>query len=284
MEITDVKVKLASDRKEKLTAFCTVTINNAFVVRDLKVIKGTTGYFIAMPSQKIMDRCPACGGKNHLRARFCNDCGGHLPEDRAPKDERGRSKLHLDIAHPINAECRALLQQKIIEAYEAEAARAGEKSDTPPEEAAPADPPAPEIQDFEEYEKHASPEPPPAPKHPLPRGEFTNVSRRSSDFRNDRDSSRRPPRPPRGEGLPRPATESLPPTNSPSIEPEPGNDVVPDADNIGNLLPRRTERRDDRPLTSHPVTASAPPPIPLPAPKPEKKAPPEKDNFGAGIL
>jgi stage V sporulation protein G len=123
VEITAAQVKLVSDRMDKLKAFCTITIDNEFVIRDIKVIRGTHGYFVAMPSRKLMDRCPSCGGKNHLRAAHCNDCGAKLRENRVPHDAAGRAKLHADIAHPINSECRERLQTGIVNAYEAEVER-----------------------------------------------------------------------------------------------------------------------------------------------------------------
>lgn len=120
MEITEVRVKLIDNKDERLKAFCSMTIDNDFVIRDIKVIEGTSGHFVAMPSRKMSDHCPKCGGKNHLRARFCNNCGASLQEDRARKDFKGRMKLHADIAHPINAECRQFLQDKIVQAFEEE--------------------------------------------------------------------------------------------------------------------------------------------------------------------
>lgn len=121
MEITDIRIKKVSIRGEKLRAFATVTLDGAFVVSDIKVIDGANGLFIAMPSRKITDRCARCGGKNHLRAKFCNECGGNLPPDRVSRDAAGRAKLHVDIAHPINPECRRKIQDAIVQAY-AEAA------------------------------------------------------------------------------------------------------------------------------------------------------------------
>ena len=53
-------------------------------------IDGNKGLFVAMPSRKLHDRCPACAGKNHIRARFCNDCGHRLKEGRGDLDDRGR--------------------------------------------------------------------------------------------------------------------------------------------------------------------------------------------------
>lgn len=120
MEITEVRVKLINNKDERLKAFCSMTLDNDFVIRDIKVIEGTNGHFVAMPSRKMSDHCPKCGGKNHLRARFCNNCGASLSEDRAKKDFKGRMKLHADIAHPINAECRQSIQDKIVEAFEEE--------------------------------------------------------------------------------------------------------------------------------------------------------------------
>lgn len=115
MEITEVRIKLAPNRGDKLQAFASITLDNEFVVRDIKVIKGLSGYFVAMPSRKLTARCPSCGCKNHLRAGYCNQCGNRLKEGRIPVDERGRAKLHADIAHPINQECRSTIQEAIVE-------------------------------------------------------------------------------------------------------------------------------------------------------------------------
>src|SRR5436309_4198602 len=111
------------DNNERLQAFCSVTFDNAFVVRDLKIIEGTKGSFVAMPSRKLTDRCGQCGCKNHLRARFCNQCGSKLDEDRATRDADGRAKLHADIAHPINSGCREVIQGAVLKAYQEEKER-----------------------------------------------------------------------------------------------------------------------------------------------------------------
>ena len=123
MVITEVRIKLCEENNERLLAFCSVTFDNAFVVRDLKIIEGTKGMFVAMPSRKLTDRCGKCGCKNHLRARFCNQCGGKLDEDRATRDADGRAKLHADIAHPINSACREVIQGHVIRAYQEERER-----------------------------------------------------------------------------------------------------------------------------------------------------------------
>ncbi len=123
MVITEVRIKLMEDNNERLLAFCSITFDDMFVVRDLKIIEGARGCFVAMPSRKLTDRCPGCGCKNHLRARFCNQCGGKLDEDRAVRDTDGRAKLHADIAHPINSSCREIVQNSIISAYRQERER-----------------------------------------------------------------------------------------------------------------------------------------------------------------
>ena len=81
MEITDVKVRKLKD-EGKMKAIVSVTFYDAFVVHDIKVIEGQNGLFVAMPSRKI--------GESDYR----------------------------DIAHPINAETRKILQDVVFEAYE----------------------------------------------------------------------------------------------------------------------------------------------------------------------
>ena len=125
-QVTEVRVKLTDDPRNKLKAYCSVTIDQAFVVRDLKIIDGNRGPFVAMPSRKLADHCPRCHHKNHLRAAFCNHCGQKLDPERAPKDARGRARLHADLAHPINSQTRIELHKAVVRAYaeEVEAARA----------------------------------------------------------------------------------------------------------------------------------------------------------------
>ncbi|MCE5267972.1 MAG: SpoVG family protein [Planctomycetaceae bacterium] len=124
MDITEVRVKLMEEPGERLQAFCSITFDDAFVVRDLKIIEGATGPFVAMPSRKLTGHCGQCGSKNHLRALYCNQCGGRLKESPATKSDDGRAKLYADIAHPINAACREMIQRHVIRAFEEEKARA----------------------------------------------------------------------------------------------------------------------------------------------------------------
>ena len=114
MEITEVRIKLMEEPGERLKAFCSITFDDCFVVRDLKIIEGTSGPFVAMPSRKLTSHCQRCGMKNHLRAAYCNQCGAQQEEGRAPKDADGRAKLYADIAHPINSDCREMIQERVI--------------------------------------------------------------------------------------------------------------------------------------------------------------------------
>ena len=117
MNITEIRVKLIDDQRDKLRGFASLTLDRCLVIRDLKIIDGSRGLFVAMPSRKLHDRCPACAGKNHIRARYCNDCGTRLKEGRGDLDERGRVRLYADIAHPIHQEGRDEVQARVVSAY-----------------------------------------------------------------------------------------------------------------------------------------------------------------------
>jgi stage V sporulation protein G len=80
MQVTEVKVFPVDE--EKLRAYVTITLDHCFAIRDLKIIRGNTGYFVSMPSKKRKD---------------------------------GSYK---DVAHPINNETRAMIEEKIMEEYE----------------------------------------------------------------------------------------------------------------------------------------------------------------------
>lgn len=123
MNITEVRIKLMDEPGDRLKAFCSITFDDCFVIRDLKIIEGTTGPFVAMPSRKLTAHCGKCGMKNHLRANHCNQCGIRLEEGRAIKDHDGRTKLYADIAHPINSRCREMIQERVVEEFENELER-----------------------------------------------------------------------------------------------------------------------------------------------------------------
>lgn len=81
MEITSVKVHKTEREGSRMKGYATVTIDDCFVVRNIRIIEGDEKMFIAMPSRKVT-------------------------EDR-----------YEDIAHPINAETRKLFEDKILEEY-----------------------------------------------------------------------------------------------------------------------------------------------------------------------
>lgn len=120
MDITEVRIKLMEEPGERLKAFCSITFDNCFVVRDLKIIEGTSGPFVAMPSRKLTSHCSKCGMKNHLRAVYCNQCGQRVEGGHMPKDAEGRAKLYADIAHPINSRCREMIQDRVISEFSKE--------------------------------------------------------------------------------------------------------------------------------------------------------------------
>ena len=107
MEITEVKLTLRNE--EKLKGFANITLDNAFVIRGLKIINGSKGLFISMPSKRRSD------GTFH------------------------------DIAHPINAECRKKIQETIIAAFEEEVRRSKEPGYKPVDLDEPADDDIPDI-------------------------------------------------------------------------------------------------------------------------------------------
>ena len=124
MEITEVRIFLKDSPDKKLKAYATVTFDNAFVVRNIKVIESSSGLFIAMPSRKIKQPCLKCNFKNDLRSKYCNQCGTQLPQvpPRPIGEEAGANTQseHKDIAHPITQSFREYLQKRVLEAYEQE--------------------------------------------------------------------------------------------------------------------------------------------------------------------
>ena len=122
MEITEVKIFLKDSPDKKLRAYATVTFDNAFVVRNIKVIEGPSGLFIAMPSRKIKQPCPKCNFKNELRSKYCNQCGAQLPQQQNSRsvtiEPVNITQLeHKDIAHPITQSFRDYLQKRVLDGY-----------------------------------------------------------------------------------------------------------------------------------------------------------------------
>lgn len=124
MQITEVKVFLKEGQDKKLKAYATLTFDGCFVVRNVKVIEGNKGMFVAMPSRKLKEPCPKCHFRNVVRSKYCNQCGATLPMTEpkmpVPGDDAARQSEHKDIAHPITAECRDYIQKKVLEAFDSE--------------------------------------------------------------------------------------------------------------------------------------------------------------------
>lgn len=91
MVVTEINVHLMGE--ERLQAFVSITFDNSFVVRNMKVVKGTNGVFLCMPSRKMPDG------------------------------------THRDVVHPINHEFRAYLEQEVFRAYQEELAKDSASSD-----------------------------------------------------------------------------------------------------------------------------------------------------------
>lgn len=124
MEITEVRIFSRESDDKKLKAFATITFDDCFVVRNIKIIEGTKGLFVAMPSRKIKDPCPKCNFKNPARSKFCGQCASPMPPSKPMvedhEDRSQRQSEHRDIAHPITAECRDKIQKKVLEAYKSD--------------------------------------------------------------------------------------------------------------------------------------------------------------------
>jgi stage V sporulation protein G len=151
MNLTEVRINLCGARGSRLKAFCSLTFDDTFVIRDVKLIDGNEGLFLAMPSRKLSDHCPSCGDKNHLRARYCNHCGKRLNEERYLQFRNGngghnRLKLHADIAHPISADCRQQIEQVVHQAYQRELERSQQPGYVAPNL---------DGEDFELYDDHS---------------------------------------------------------------------------------------------------------------------------------
>lgn len=96
MEITEVKVFPVNE--ERLKAFVTITFDDCFVIRDLKVINGNNGLFVAMPSKKRKDG------------------------------------TYKDIAHPLDNETRSMIEDKVLKEYYRELERPAAEPEAPPKD------------------------------------------------------------------------------------------------------------------------------------------------------
>jgi stage V sporulation protein G len=110
--ITEVGLKPVEQPEDRLLSFCSITILDKIVIRDLKIIEGNNGLFVAMPSRRLTFHCHKCHAKNHLRANFCNHCGTRF--SKSPE----REKLYSDVAHPINRKAREEVNEAVLGEFE----------------------------------------------------------------------------------------------------------------------------------------------------------------------
>jgi len=120
MKITEVRVFSKEGQDKKLKAYATVTFDQSFVVRNIKVIQGANGVFIAMPSRKMKYPCLRCNFKNEVGSKYCNQCGAELKPASEEDLARDAKAEHRDIAHPVTQEFRDYLQSEVLRAYEAQ--------------------------------------------------------------------------------------------------------------------------------------------------------------------
>ena len=115
-QITDVRISLNPYEKTKLRAVASMTLDNVFVVKDIKVIDGRKGLFVAMPCTQITKKCRGCKSNNPVSNKFCANCGKEFKNDRRLTLVR-RKEDYRDIAHPICKDCRKYIEDTIVSAY-----------------------------------------------------------------------------------------------------------------------------------------------------------------------
>jgi len=120
MEITEIRVFPKEGQDKKLKAYITVTFDEVFVIRNIKIIQGSNGLFIAMPSRKMKNACLKCNFKNEVGSKYCNHCGGQVLLENDQRVSLQAKTEHRDIAHPITQQFREYLQSKILETYKKE--------------------------------------------------------------------------------------------------------------------------------------------------------------------
>ena len=127
MKITEVRITPVNNAKDRLRAYCSITLNRGFAVHDIKIVEGDNGLFISMPKRKNQADCHACDGKNHLLASYCNKCGVEL---KSTDTEYTPEQLFSDIAHPINRRYRKIIEDKVISMYRSLTDSSGETGKT----------------------------------------------------------------------------------------------------------------------------------------------------------
>lgn len=118
VEITDVQVNLCANNEDRLRAYCAVVFDNSFVVHNVRIIEKADGILVAMPSRKLTSKCPVCHFRNPVDGTFCGNCGTRLRDDAAVRRVQHDTKIHFDVAHPINPTCRRQIEEAVMRAYQ----------------------------------------------------------------------------------------------------------------------------------------------------------------------
>ncbi len=116
MNITNTQLDIIENPNGKLRAFCSLTFNHEFVVKNFKIIKGKHGLFVAMPSRKLTKPCYRCDNRAFRNANYCDRCGKEF-DDRSGNSHHDTDETHSDIAFPIEDDFREQLEDRLIAAY-----------------------------------------------------------------------------------------------------------------------------------------------------------------------
>lgn len=105
-EITEVRIRIVDNPRGSLLAHATITVDGCFAVHGVGIIRGPNGVFASMPSRP----------------------NPKYREGEAPRNGERPVPKYLDIAHPINAETRKYIEDKVLDVYEAEVNRGGSRA------------------------------------------------------------------------------------------------------------------------------------------------------------
>lgn len=112
MKITEIRMRLpVSDGRSTVLAYVTLVFDGAFVVHDLRLIRGPRGPFVAMPDRPATLPCDWCQLAMPRRAKYCMSCGTKLLP-------RGDGPDWVDVAHPICSVLRSRIQEAVMAEFE----------------------------------------------------------------------------------------------------------------------------------------------------------------------
>lgn len=134
--LTDIAVFLhrssSTPSTSRMLARAFIVVNAAIKITDLRIIQGTdregngNRLILAFPDKPTVDFCPECDAKNPVQQPFCGYCGTELPGVEIKRDENGREDrrgMYADIAHPVSAEARKMIEEAVFQEYWEEVGR-----------------------------------------------------------------------------------------------------------------------------------------------------------------